>query len=57
LIHPIEVAFESVEVCGPESAEGNKPVIEFLEWFRSQPVEAALSVNRRLHKTSLAQHS
>jgi len=57
LIHAVEVAFESIHVIGPEPAELGQPGIEFLEWFRFEPVEAALSVHHGLHETGLAQHS
>src|SRR6185503_17082102 len=57
LIHAVEVAFESVDVSGPETAELSQPGIDLLKRFRSQPVEAALRVHRGFDETCLAQHS
>src|SRR5208282_1203568 len=56
-IHPIKVAFESIDVNRPEPAELSQPGIHLLKWFRLQPVETALCVHRRCHETRLAQHS
>jgi len=53
----VEVAFESIYVSRPEPAERSQPGIHLLKWFRSQPVETALSVHGGLHETGLAQHS
>ena len=55
--HPIEVAFESIQVSGPEPPELSQPGIHLLEWPRLQPVETALCVHRGFHETGLAQHS
>jgi hypothetical protein len=57
MIHPIQVAFESIQVSGPEPAELSQPGIHLLKWFRFQPVETALCVHRGFHETGLAQHS
>ncbi len=57
MIHSIKVAFESIQVNGPEPAEPSQPGIQFFKWFRFQPVETALCVHRRFHETGLAQHS
>jgi hypothetical protein len=57
LIHNVEVAFESVNVCGPELTERGQPRIYFPKWFRLQPVEAALRVHSGFNETSLAQDS
>ena len=57
VIHPIQVAFESVHVRGPEPAELSQPGVQFLKWFRSQPVETALCVHRRFDETGVAQHA
>jgi len=51
------VAFESIQVSGPEPAEWSEPGIDLLEWFRFQPVETALSVNSGFDETGLAQDS
>ena len=55
LIHAIEVAFESIDVSGPEPAELSQPGVHLLKWFRFQPVETALSVHGGLHEASVAQ--
>ena len=56
LLHPIEVAFESVHVSGPEAAELGQPGIHFLKGPRFQPVETALCVHGGFHETGVAQH-
>jgi hypothetical protein len=57
LIHAVEVAFESVDVSGPELTERSQPGIELLKGFRFQPVETALCFHRGLYETGLSQHS
>ena len=57
MIHSIEVAFESIQVSGPEAAELGEPGIDLLKWFRFQPVETALCVHCGLHETGVAQDS
>jgi hypothetical protein len=57
LIHPVEVAFESINMSGPEPAERSQPGIDLLKWFGLQSVETALCVHRGFHETGLAQHS
>jgi len=56
-IHTIKVAFESIQVRGPEPAKLRQPVIHLLKWFRPQPVETALCVHRGLDKPGVTQHS
>ncbi len=56
VIHAIEVAFESIDVSGPEAAELSQPCIYLLKWFRPKPVEPALRIHSRLDETSVAQH-
>ena len=56
-IHAVKVAFESIYVSGPESAERGQPGIHLLKWFRFQPVETALCVHRGFHEAGLAQHA
>jgi len=51
------VAFESVQVSGPEPAERSQPGIHLLKWFRLQPVETPLCVHRGFHETGVSQHS
>jgi hypothetical protein len=53
----VEVAFKSIDVSGPEPTERSQPGIDFLKWFRFQPIEAALCVYRGFHETGLAQNS
>ena len=55
LVQAIEVAFESIEVSGPEAAELSQPGIHLSKWFWFQPVEPALSVHRGLDETGVAQ--
>ncbi len=45
LIHAIEMAFESVDVPRPETAELGEPGIELLKRSGLEPVEAALRVD------------
>ena len=44
-MHAVEVAFERIQVNGPEPAEQSQQHIHLLKWFRFQPVEAALRVH------------
>jgi hypothetical protein len=57
LIHAIEVAFESVDVSGPEPSELSQPGIDLLKWSRLQPIKTALRVNPAFDESGLAQHS
>src|SRR5579863_5918140 len=56
VVHPIEVALQSIHMSGPEPAEWSQPGIHLLKWLRPQPVEAALRIHRRFHETGVAQH-
>ena len=56
-MHPVEVAFERIQVSGPETAERSQPCIHLLKWFRPQPVETPLCVHARFHETGVAQHA
>jgi hypothetical protein len=51
------VAFESIYVGRPESAELGKPGIELLKRLRFQTVEATLCVHRGFHETSVTQYA
>jgi hypothetical protein len=51
------MAFEGINVSGPEPAELSQPHIYLLKWFRFQPIETALCVHRGFHETGLAQYS
>ena len=55
--HAVEVAFESIDVSGPEATELGQPHIQLLKWFRLEPVEAALCVYRGFDETGVAQHA
>ncbi len=55
-MHAVEMAFESIDVSGPEAAKLVQPGIDFLKGFRFQTVETALCVHGRLHETGFAQH-
>ena len=57
MIHPVEMAFESVYVGGPEPAERSEPRIHLPKWFRFQPVKTALCVHGGFHDTGFAQNS
>jgi hypothetical protein len=56
LIHAIEVAFESIDVSGPEPTERSQPGVDLPKRAGSQPVETALCVHRAFHETGLSQH-
>ena len=57
MIDVVEVAFKSIYMSGPESAERSQPGIDLLKRFRLQSVETALCVHRGFDETGLAQHS
>jgi len=57
LIYALEVAFESIYVCGPEPTERSQPGVHLLKWFRFQSVETALCVHRGFYETGFSQHS
>ena len=51
------MAFESIDVGGPEAAELCQPGVDLLKGFRLQPVEAALCVDRGFDETGVAEHA
>jgi hypothetical protein len=57
LIHAVEVAFESIDVSGPEPAKRSQPGIHLLKRFRFEPVETPLCVDGAFDKTGFSQHS
>ena len=57
MIHTIKVAFERINVSGPEPAELSQPGVNFLQWSRLQPVEAALRIYRGFYEAGVSQHS
>src|SRR2546423_1896073 len=56
LVHAVEVAFESIDMSGPEPTERRQPGIQLLQWLRFQSVETALCVHGGFHEPGLAQH-
>lgn len=56
-IHALEVAFESIDVRGPEPAELSEPVVHLFQWFGFQTIKTALCVYRGLYEACIAQHS
>jgi hypothetical protein len=50
------VAFESVHVSRPESAELSQPGIQLLKRFRFQAVQTALCVHCGPHEPGVAKH-
>ena len=52
----VEVAFESIDVSGPEAAEGSQPGVHLLKRFGLEAVETALRVHPGFDKTGIAQH-
>ena len=51
------MAFERIDVSGPESTERSQPGLEFLEPFRLEPVETPLCVHRGLDEAGISQHA
>ncbi len=49
------MAFERVDVSGPEAAERGEPGIDLLERLRAQAIETALGVDGRFNETGFAQ--
>ena len=56
-MHAVKVAFESIDVSGPESAKLREPHIHLPQWFRPQTVETALRVDGGFYEASVAQHA
>ena len=54
LIHAIEMAFESIDVSRPETAELVEPGIELLKRSGLEPVKAALRVDGGFDETGVA---
>ncbi len=54
-MHAVEVALESIDVHGPEAAEGIQPGIELLQGFGPETIEAALGVDGGFDKAGVAQ--
>src|SRR5580693_2086078 len=49
--------FESVNVRGPELAEGSEPGVHFMKRFGFKAIDAALCVHGRLHETGFTQNT
>ena len=56
-LHAVKVAFEGIQVSGPEPAETSQPGIQFLKGFGFQTIKTALRVHRGFHETGLTQHA
>ena len=57
LLHPVEMAFERIDVRRPEAPERREPGIDLHERLGPDPVEAPLCFDARLHEAGLAQHA
>jgi len=55
-MHAVEVAFERIDVSGPEPTERSQPGFDLLQRLRFQPVETALRVDGRFHDPGFPQH-
>jgi hypothetical protein len=51
------MAFESIEVNGPEATERREPGIHLLKRLRFQPVKTPLCIHRGFYETGLPQYS
>src|SRR5262249_13340929 len=51
------MAFETIQVSGPEPAELSQPFVHLLNWLRFQPAHTALRVDRGFREPGLAQHA
>ena len=56
-MNAVEMAFESIEVGGPEPAELVEPSVHLLKGLGLQPVEAALGVHGGFHEAGVAEHA
>src|SRR5262249_29400973 len=54
VIHPVQVAFECINVRRPEPTELSQPGINLLKWFRLQSIETALRVDSGFHETGFS---
>jgi len=55
-MNAVEVAFERVDVSVPEATERSEPGVDFRERFRSDSIDASLSIDSCLHEAGIAQH-
>lgn len=53
----VEVALQSIDALGPETAELREPFVNFLQRLGFDAVEAALCVDGGLNESSVAQHA
>ena len=51
------MAFEGIDVSGPEASEGGQPGVHLLKRFGFQPVETALCVHREFYETGFPENS
>src|SRR5580765_66276 len=51
------MAFERIQMSGPELTEWSEPGIHLLKRFWLQPVETTLCVHRHFHEAGVAQHA
>ena len=51
------MAFEGIDVGGPDPAEGRQPGVDLLQRFGLDPVQATLSVHGGFNEAGLAQHA
>jgi len=57
LVQTVEVAFEGIDVSGPELTEPSEPAVDLLEGRGGQSVETALCVGRGFDEAGLPQHA
>jgi len=57
MTHAIKMAFESIQVSGPEAPKLSQPGVNLLKWFRVQPVKTALRIDGGFDKAGIAQHA
>ncbi len=53
----IQVSFEGVDMCGPEFAEGNQPLINLPQRLRAYLVQTPLSIDPGLDKSGVPKDS
>ena len=51
------MAFEGIDVSGPEAPERREPDVQLLKAFRLQAVQTALCIHGGFYKPRIAQHS
>src|SRR6185295_4930758 len=56
-LHPIEMAFEGIDMGLPEAPEWSKPGVDLPERLGPDLIDAALGFDPRLYEAGLAQHA